>query len=123
MSIFLLSFFLKYRIKVIDIAAIWWIIIRFSKERNTTASPHIKKKPIVVKVLSMLDKTISVLFFVTAKYIYKIFIAIPGRSTNLNQIKSLVWKFEPKTSDNNLGKKKPNKAPAATERPSRKAKM
>ncbi len=58
------------------------MIIRLSKERNTTASPQIKKKPTVVNVLNTFDKRIKVLFFVIAKYIYKIFIAIPGRSTN-----------------------------------------
>ena len=99
------------------------MIIRLSKERNTTASPHIKKKPMVVNVLNIFDKRIKVLFFVTAKYIYKMFIAIPGRSTNWNHTRSLVEKFAPKISDSNLGKKKPNRAPAATDRPSKKAKI
>ena len=99
------------------------MIIRLSKERNTTASPHIKKKPMVVNVLNIFDKRIKVLFFVIAKYIYKIFIAIPGRSTNWNHTRSLVAKFAPKTSDSSLGKKKPKRAPAATERPSKKAKI
>ena len=99
------------------------MIIRLSKERNTTASPHIKKKPTVVNVLNIFDKRIRGLFFVIAKYIYKIFIAIPGRSTNLNHTRSLVVKFAPKTSDSNLGKKKPKRAPAATEIPSKKAKI
>ena len=97
------------------------MIIRLSKDLNTTASPHIKKKPKVVNVLNIFDKRIKVLLFVIAKYIYRTFIAIPGRSTNLNQIKSLVWKFAPKTSDSIFGKKKPNRAPAAPERPSTKA--
>ena len=78
----MLSTFLKYRKSVIDIAIIWWIIIRLSKERNTTASPHIKKKPMVVNVLNIFDKRIKALFFVSAKYMYRMFIAIPGRSTN-----------------------------------------
>ena len=99
------------------------MIIRLSKERNITASPHIKKKPTVVNVLNIFDRRIKVLFFVSAKYMYRIFIAIPGRSTNLNHTRSLIPKFAPKISDSNLGKKKPNKAPAATERPSKKAKI
>ena len=38
------------------------MIIRLSKERITTASPHIKKKPMVVNVLNIFDKRIKVLF-------------------------------------------------------------
>ena len=76
----------------------------------------------MVNIINIFDKRIKVLFFVSAKYMYRIFIAIPGRSTNWNHTRSLVPKFAPKISDSNLGKKKPNSAPAATERPSKKAK-
>ena len=41
-----------------------------------------RKKPIVVIVLNTLDKSIPVLFFDIAKYIYITFMAKPGRRTN-----------------------------------------
>ena len=99
----------------------WCIIIRFNKERNIAASLHMRKNPIVVIVLNILDKRIPVLFFDSAKYIYITFMAKPGRRTNWNQIKSLVLKFAPKISETNFGKKNPNNAPEATPSPSKKA--
>ena len=80
-----------------------------------------RKKPIVVIVLNTLDKSIPVLFFDSAKYIYITFMAKPGRRTNLNQIKSFVPKFAPKISETNFGRKNPNNAPEATPSPSKKA--
>ena len=84
------------------------------------ASPHIKRQLTVVKTLKIFESKIPGLFFVKAKNTHSTFIATPGNNTNFNQTKSFPLKLAPNISENNFGKKNPNKELDATDNPSKK---